>query len=221
MHARWINPWSLACQGHRIGTIQSDAARLDEAKLEWGAQWSRPTVNVVATTTRTKTIGWATRRLARDQDGWDQLNQTAFVTNPPFPLWLRGSPLSSTHLRVRTLALSFMTRSFVIRYTWDEQTISLFFGVIRQDFRLLIRTINRRSQWLLIERNGRVRLEKLKHDHCVIYCCGRNRFLALGPFLIVTIIIDRNGRCINLEYFLCQGCSWRKSQWMRLRCKKN
>lgn len=41
------------------------------------------------------------------------------------------SPLSSTHLRVRTLALSFtlVTRSSVIRYTWDEQTVSLSFSV--------------------------------------------------------------------------------------------
>lgn len=88
--------WSLVCQGHRDNSIcvtEPDTTEQSSNDAQWS--WRRPTVNVVAARTRAKTIGWATRRTARDQDGWDQLNQTAFVTNPLFPLSLRGSVLRS------------------------------------------------------------------------------------------------------------------------------
>lgn len=121
---------------------------------------------------------------ARDQDGWDQLNQTVFVTNPPFPLSLRGSvlvvdALACTHARA-------LVRDYSVNSLRGTNKSSLSLSV------WFVRTSGRRHARLtvaamLIERS--VRPKKLKSDCYVIYYHDRNRFLALGCSLALLIEI--------------------------------
>lgn len=113
-------------QFNLFGGIRHD----DGAKLKWRAQWSRPAVSVVATTTREDNrlgdVSHRSRPRRMRSVKPNCLHDKSSVSSVASRLC---SPLSSTHLRVRTLALSFVTRSSVIRYTWDEQTVSLSFSV--------------------------------------------------------------------------------------------
>jgi len=116
--------WSVRA----IGTIQSVwRGRRDGAELEWRAMKStncqRRRGDNESEDNRLGDVSHHSQPRRMRSVNPNCLRDKSSVSSS-----LRGSLFSSTHLRVRTLALSSATRSTdsVIRYTWEEQTVSFF-----------------------------------------------------------------------------------------------
>lgn len=177
MWARRNCEWSLACQGHRDNSIWRDPTRRSETQV----------------TRAMKSTSCQRRR----DDNESEDNRLGDASHRSRPRRMRSvkpnclhdkSSVSSVASRLCFSALVGRTcvyarsrsrswhGSSVIHYMWDERTVSLSFSV------WFVRISGCRHARLTIAASAnrekrRLRPEKLKH--CVTYCCGHNRFLAL------------------------------------------
>lgn len=143
-YARRNYEWSLACQGHRDDSI----CLVGPDTTERSSSDARNEVDQLSTLSRRQ----RERRQSAGRDASHRSQPRRMRSVKPNCLRDKSS-VSSVASRLRSRrrtcvyarSCSFVTRSPVIRYTWDERAVSLLFGVIRQDFRLPTRAINRRS----------------------------------------------------------------------------